>query len=167
MGLFNLGKGNVRKLHEFVDIVRSDLDRSDSQRNEAMKDLIVNIDRPGGESLFTSADLTKSRGVLHFAPKIELEEGIPRFMDWYRDQWVDHKNRRENIKYLLISSFYVNRIDPLRGSNDPKKSKFVQWRHRQIHRLHWRLVLELQKSGDRFQCDGHCHHSQRIASRRN
>ena len=118
--LFNLGKGNVRKLHEFVDIVRSDLVRSDSQRNEAMKDLIVNIDRPGGESLFTSADLTKSRGVLHFAPRIELEEGIPRFMDWYRDQWVDHKNRRENIKYLLISSFYVNRIDPQRGSNDPK-----------------------------------------------
>ena len=122
--IFNLGKGNVRTLHDFVDIVRSDLAQSDSQRNEAMKQQQINIDNPGGESLFTSADLTKSSNVLHFEPKIEIEDGIPRFMDWHRAQWMNHKKQRQNIKYLLITTFYVKGADPQPNANTKRPAYF-------------------------------------------
>ena len=33
----------------------------------------------------TWADITESRRDLDFAPRITLEEGIPRFVAWYRE----------------------------------------------------------------------------------
>lgn len=115
--LFNLGKGNVRTLHEFVDIIRRSLSdpASDPEGYRATGELLENKDAPGGEALFTSADLEKSKERLGFDPKVELEDGIPRFIQWYTE-WLHTKQHREAIKYLLITTFYVQHGDPQRGA---------------------------------------------------
>ena len=37
-----------------------------------------------GDVVETSADITASRRDLGFDPKTSLDEGLPRFADWYR-----------------------------------------------------------------------------------
>jgi len=111
--VFNLGKGNVRTLYDFVQIILKSLDMStDIDRNP----LIELAPTPGGEVLFTSADLTKSRNVLGYNPMIELEEGIPEFIDWYKNDWKLKQYVRK--RYLLISTFYIAMTDPRRLQND-------------------------------------------------
>eukprot|EP00486_Rosalina_sp_Unknown_P003123 CAMPEP_0201574062 /NCGR_PEP_ID=MMETSP0190_2-20130828/18261_1 /ASSEMBLY_ACC=CAM_ASM_000263 /TAXON_ID=37353 /ORGANISM="Rosalina sp." /LENGTH=233 /DNA_ID=CAMNT_0048001753 /DNA_START=9 /DNA_END=707 /DNA_ORIENTATION=+ len=65
---------------------------------------------PGGEVLFTSADLTKSKSILGYSPETELEIGVPEFVQWYKYDWKVKENVRK--KYLLISTFYIAMADP-------------------------------------------------------
>ena len=117
--LFNLGKGNVRTLSDFVDIIRGHLSdpATDPEGYRATGELLELKDAPGGEALFTSADLEKSKERLLFDPKVELEEGIPRFIQWHTE-WIHTKQQREAIKYLLITTFYV-KGDPQRRAAHP------------------------------------------------
>ena len=39
--------------------------------------------RPAGRCPATCADLTKARSLLGYDPKVPLEEGIERFVEWY------------------------------------------------------------------------------------
>jgi UDP-glucuronate 4-epimerase len=40
---------------------------------------------PGGDVDRTCADIHKARGLLDYRPKIDLSEGLSRFLEWYRD----------------------------------------------------------------------------------
>lgn len=108
--IFNLGKGNVRSLHEFVTIILQQLQLLDANTDIEKHPLIELAPTPGGEVLFTSADLTKSKSILGYSPKTELEIGIPEFIKWFRNDWII----KEKIikKYLLISTFYIAMVDP-------------------------------------------------------
>ncbi|MCC7408195.1 MAG: hypothetical protein IT442_08990, partial [Phycisphaeraceae bacterium] len=39
---------------------------------------------PPSEPLVTYADTTKARSLLGYDPKVTVEQGIPRFVDWLR-----------------------------------------------------------------------------------
>merc|ERR1712113_325463 len=78
--VFNLGKGNVRSLYDFVEIILKNLNMPTDISNNPLIELAPT---PGGEVLFTSADLTKSKQTLGYSPATELEEGIPEFIHWY------------------------------------------------------------------------------------
>eukprot|EP01084_Bolivina_argentea_P236579 397750_1 len=111
--IFNLGKGNVRSLYDFVKIILLNLDMSiDIKSNN----LIELAPTPGGEVLFTSADLNKSNALLGYNPKIELEIGVPEFIKWYKNDWIIKE--RIDKKYLLISTFYISMRDPRRKQNN-------------------------------------------------
>ena len=99
--VFNLGKGNVRSLYEFVQIILRTLGLSEDIDTNPMIEL---ADTPGGEVLFTSADLTKSNMVLGYRPETELEVGIPEFVDWYLKEWKIKADVRK--QYLLVSALH-------------------------------------------------------------
>ena len=98
--ILNLGKGNVRNLSDFVNIIKENINKNEIDH------LITLADTPGGEVLKTFADISKSKIVLNYQPKIELEEGIPQFLRWYQNEWIKAK---KNIykKKLIISAIYV------------------------------------------------------------
>ena len=45
-----------------------------------------NINKSIGESLVTYADVGKARARLGYAPSVALEEGLARFVAWYREE---------------------------------------------------------------------------------
>jgi len=46
--------------------------------------------QPGDVSI-TYADITKAKRLLNYQPKIEMEEGIKRFVEWYKEQSIAHR----------------------------------------------------------------------------
>jgi len=44
------------------------------------------VSTPAGEMLLTHADLTKTRQVLGYSPKVRFEEGIRRFAAWLKSR---------------------------------------------------------------------------------
>jgi len=112
--IFNLGKGNVRSLSDFVKIILKNLKMSTDITSNPLIELAPT---PGGEVLFTSADLTKSKKILGYSPDTDLEQGVPEFIGWYQNEWKPKEKVQK--KYLLISTFYIAMNDPLRmNQND-------------------------------------------------
>jgi UDP-glucuronate 4-epimerase len=73
--LFNLGRGRTETLLDFVDILEKALGK------KAKRNLLP---MPVGEMVETSADIEESRRILGYNPQTGLEEGLLRFVDWYR-----------------------------------------------------------------------------------
>ncbi len=73
--LFNLGNDKPNTLNRLIDLVEQACGK------KAVRDVkpVQPADVPA-----TWADITESRRDIDFVPRIALEEGIPRFVDWYR-----------------------------------------------------------------------------------
>ena len=73
--LFNLGNDKPNTLNGLIEIIE------DACGRKAVRDVkpVQPADVPA-----TWADISESRRELDFAPRTALEEGIPRFVDWYR-----------------------------------------------------------------------------------
>jgi UDP-glucuronate 4-epimerase len=72
--VYNLGGSESVLLRDLIDAISRALKRS------------IRIDQlpfQAGDVPITSADLTLSRKELDYRPKVTLEEGLARFMDWY------------------------------------------------------------------------------------
>ena len=50
------------------------------------KAVIQRMTTQAGDVPLTFADIFKSAELLNYAPKIKIEEGIPRFIDWFKKQ---------------------------------------------------------------------------------
>lgn len=72
--LFNLGNHQPVSLLKFVEILESTIGK------KAKCNLLP---LQPGEVLATYADIDESVKELNFSPKTSLEEGIPKFLDWY------------------------------------------------------------------------------------
>lgn len=75
--IFNLGSSNPVALMTFVDLIEEAVGKKAIRRLLPM---------PKGEVIETFADITKSKEVLGFEPKVDLREGIRRFVAWYTEQ---------------------------------------------------------------------------------
>jgi UDP-glucuronate 4-epimerase len=75
--ILNLGSTHVVKLNDLVDVIADALGK---------KPIIERHPMPPGDVPITFADITKSRKLLGFEPKITIEEGIPKFVEWFRDK---------------------------------------------------------------------------------
>ena len=75
--VFNLGNEKPIKTINLVKKIENSLNK---------KAKIINIFNIN-EVKITHADLTKSKKLLKYQPKIELEEGMNRFFDWFRDYY--------------------------------------------------------------------------------
>ena len=73
--LYNLGNDKPIQLMDFIQILESIIGKA------AVYQL---VEAQPGDVPATWADLTRSRRELNYAPKINLTEGLTRFVDWYR-----------------------------------------------------------------------------------
>jgi UDP-glucuronate 4-epimerase len=74
--IFNLGGSKPTKLSRLVELLEAALGK---------KALIERKPDQPGDVPQTWADLTKSGRLLGYTPKISMEEGIPLFVNWFRD----------------------------------------------------------------------------------
>lgn len=72
--VINLGRGEPVLLSDFVSLLEKRLGRKAMLRTE---------DMPKADIAFTSADITKAAQLLDYQPRISVEEGVGRFLDWY------------------------------------------------------------------------------------
>lgn len=78
--VFNIGNNQPEDLLTFVNILEKGLNK---------KAKIVLEPESPGEVAVTFADIEHSRKRLGFLPRVSLEEGLHRFLEWYRSYIVD------------------------------------------------------------------------------
>jgi UDP-glucuronate 4-epimerase len=71
----NLGCGKATSICELVGIVASRLGRSARVRH---------VPPPEGELTASCADVERAKRLLGFQPKVQIDEGVRRFVQWYR-----------------------------------------------------------------------------------
>ncbi|MDE2229728.1 MAG: NAD-dependent epimerase/dehydratase family protein [Alphaproteobacteria bacterium] len=79
--LYNLGNNRAEDLGRFVAVLESALGKTAKRRNLPMQP---------GDVPATYADIAAARRDLGFAPRTTIDDGLRRFVDWYRDY---HKRR--------------------------------------------------------------------------
>jgi UDP-glucuronate 4-epimerase len=75
--IFNLGNAHPVRIDYMVDTLAHALKKSVRKKF---------LPTPAGEMLLTHADLTKSRQLLGYSPKVSFEEGILRFVEWLKSR---------------------------------------------------------------------------------
>ena len=73
--IYNLGESQTTSLKELIRLIEEALDK---KANIEMLEL-----QPGDISV-TYADITKAKRMLKYQPRVKMEEGIKRFVEWYR-----------------------------------------------------------------------------------
>lgn len=74
--VFNLGNNSTEKLMDMINIIENEL-------NE--KAIIDFKEMQPGDVKQSYADINKSKEKLNYMPKISIDEGIPKFITWYKN----------------------------------------------------------------------------------
>ena len=74
--IFNLGNNNSENLMDMVKIIEQELKVKAKISYEKIQP---------GDPLKTMANIKKSKEKLHYDPKIKIAEGLPIFINWFRD----------------------------------------------------------------------------------
>ena len=72
--LLNIGNGKPVKLKKFIQIIEKKLNK---------RALISNLPMQPGDVEYTRADTSELFDLINHQPKIEIEEGVSKFVDWY------------------------------------------------------------------------------------
>ena len=73
--IFNLGESRTIELNELISLLEKELDTN----------AIIDRQLPQpGDVPQTYADISKARASLHYNPKTQIEEGLRRFVEWFR-----------------------------------------------------------------------------------
>jgi UDP-glucuronate 4-epimerase len=75
--IFNLGNSNPTTLSHLISLIERNL-------NKTAK--IKYLPEQPGDPSVTFADISKSKKILNYNPKIKMEEGIKRFGEWYKNE---------------------------------------------------------------------------------
>jgi UDP-glucuronate 4-epimerase len=73
--MFNLGESRTIRLDRLIELIASGL---------GVTPVIEPLPPQPGDVFRTFADIGKARAQLGYAPKVQIEDGIPEFIDWYR-----------------------------------------------------------------------------------
>lgn len=76
--IFNLGCGRTEELMDYIGMVEKTLGM------EAKKNF---MEMQPGDTTKSSADITKAKKMLGFDPKTTIREGVPKFVEWYREYY--------------------------------------------------------------------------------
>ena len=77
--IINLGCGNPVENTHFVATLEKLLGK---------KAICNNVPTPDSEPLITYADISKARKLLGYEPKVMIEEGLERFVNWLRAEKI-------------------------------------------------------------------------------
>ena len=73
--IFNLGESQTATLAELIELIERSLD---------MHAIIDHQPMQPGDVPATYADISKSRALLGYDPKTKIQDGIPKFVEWFR-----------------------------------------------------------------------------------
>ncbi|MBI1236962.1 MAG: NAD-dependent epimerase/dehydratase family protein [Alphaproteobacteria bacterium] len=73
--IYNIGGSSPRRLQEFIDLIAKACGKTAICQNFPMQP---------GDVYRTCADLTRITKDYHYRPRVDLETGLPRFVEWYR-----------------------------------------------------------------------------------
>ncbi|TDI43607.1 MAG: NAD-dependent epimerase/dehydratase family protein [Acidobacteria bacterium] len=73
--IYNLGESLTTPLSRLIELIEESVGRKADVREEPAQP---------GDVECTFADVTRARGELGYAPSVPVEQGIPRFVEWYR-----------------------------------------------------------------------------------
>lgn len=76
--IFNLGNNNTVELNYFIEVIEKELGK------KAEKNL---CEIQPGDVPETFADIKSSKEKLNFEPKVKIEEGIKKFVEWYKEYY--------------------------------------------------------------------------------
>jgi len=74
--IYNLGESRTRTVTELVEVLKAALGRPDA--------VVDHRPAEAGDVPLTCADVTLARAELGYEPTTSLEEGVARFVRWYR-----------------------------------------------------------------------------------
>lgn len=86
--LYNLGGARVVRLRDLIDSIA---------RTLGVDTAIQRLPRQPGDVEVTSADISKARRELGYEPQTELEGGLKKMWEWYRD-WTDVESTIVNAR---------------------------------------------------------------------
>jgi UDP-glucuronate 4-epimerase len=72
--VFNLGESETTELSRLIELLEESLGK---------KAIIDHQPMQPGDVPLTYADISKARRMLGYEPKTKIEEGIPKFVDWF------------------------------------------------------------------------------------
>ena len=75
--IFNVGGGSRISVNELVAKI---------ERTAGNKARLEYIEKQRGDVKDTLADTGKAKEILHWQPKVKIEEGLERYLNWVRDQ---------------------------------------------------------------------------------
>jgi UDP-glucuronate 4-epimerase len=75
--VFNLGESECVKLSRLIELLEQSLGK---------KAIINRLPMPPGDVPLTFADISKAERMLGYHPSVKIEEGIARFVDWFRSE---------------------------------------------------------------------------------
>jgi UDP-glucuronate 4-epimerase len=76
--IYNIGNNNPVRLGDFIDVLEKLLGVEAQRRYEPM---------PASDVERTFADMTALEKDFGFRPRVSIEDGLSRFVDWYRSGW--------------------------------------------------------------------------------
>ncbi len=74
--IYNLGESKTIRLTELINLIAKCLDKTPR---------IKSLPRQPGDVPITYADISRPRTELGYEPKVSIEEGVRKFVDWYTD----------------------------------------------------------------------------------
>lgn len=81
--IYNLGESKTWALKELLEVMQQKLDR---------KANIQHLPMQPGDVPITYADISKARAELGYNPQVDIEEGITRFVEWFKEN--DQRSER-------------------------------------------------------------------------
>jgi len=75
--IFNLGNSNPTNLSRLISLIEKSLNKSAK---------IKYLPEQPGDPSITFADISKPKRMLNYNPQIKIEEGIKRFVEWYKNE---------------------------------------------------------------------------------
>ena len=73
-GVFNLGNSDSRSVNDVVSLIEKSVGKKAKSKA---------VGKNSADPDATLADISKARDVLGYTPKVRLEEGIPKFVEWF------------------------------------------------------------------------------------
>jgi UDP-glucuronate 4-epimerase len=74
--VYNLGESQTTSLKELIKLIEGALGK---------KAMIEMLESQPGDVSVTYADVSKAKRMLKYQPKVKMEEGIRRFVEWYKE----------------------------------------------------------------------------------
>ena len=74
--VFNLGESETTELKHLIELLEMNLD---------MRAIIDHQPMQPGDVPITFADISKARKLLNYNPQTKIEQGIPKFVEWFRE----------------------------------------------------------------------------------
>ncbi|MBI5794202.1 NAD-dependent epimerase/dehydratase family protein [Candidatus Uhrbacteria bacterium] len=76
--VFNLGCGRTEELMDYISMVETATGKKSEKEMLPMQP---------GDTTKSSADISKAKKMLGYAPKTTIKDGVPRFVSWYREYY--------------------------------------------------------------------------------